>query len=69
MREVLQMNLVALKIDVLKNILNQEIEENGFKFNHKILVLSQILDEFIVEYQRGEEEDIVIPKRAAGGGL
>jgi hypothetical protein len=63
------MKLVALKIDVLKNLLNQEIETNGFEFNHKILVLSQILDEFIVEYQRGEKEDMVVQKRAVGGGL
>lgn len=67
MREVLQMKLVALKIEVLKKLLNQEIEANGFEFNHKILVLSQILDEFIVEYQRGGENEMADHKKAAGG--
>jgi hypothetical protein len=52
MKEVLQMDLVALKVEVLKNILNQEIKMNDFSFNHRILVLSQILDEFIVEHQK-----------------
>lgn len=46
------MNYLPFKIEVLKNILNREIELNNYNMNHKIVRLSQILDEVIVEYQK-----------------
>jgi hypothetical protein len=52
------MGLLRLKIDVLKSFLYKEIKRNGYNFNEYILSLSQILDEYIVTYERERQENI-----------
>lgn len=51
------MELLRLKIDILRSYLERELKLNGHKFNEYIIKLSQTLDEYIVKYEKKKGRD------------
>jgi len=50
--EVIRMQILQMQIRILSDCLNKKIEKNNFIIDDDIVKLSQIIDNYIVKYER-----------------